>query len=214
MIGIKNWLSKWTVRKRLFALIYLILLGYFGCMVFVCATFIFQKKTSPASQQATDPQRTSEFTEQLKRPGGPVRIIIPQINVDAFVENVGITSSGAMEAPKNTFDVGWFVFGPHPGEEGSAVIAGHFNTEKGEPGVFNELQKLKNGDNIYVIDDQGITTTFVVRKSQGYDPGYADEVFSSNDGTHLNLITCEGFWDEAKQSYSKRLVVFADLGQS
>jgi hypothetical protein len=33
----------------------------------------------------------------------------------------------------------------------------------------------------------------------------------SNDKAHLNLITCDGVWDVTKKSYSKRLVVFADI---
>jgi hypothetical protein len=52
---------------------------------------------------------------------------------------------------------------------------------------------------------------FVVRESRTYNPGYAEEVFSANDGAHLNLVTCDGVWDGAKKSYSKRLVIFADI---
>ncbi len=142
----------------------------------------------------------------------PVRLVIPSINVDATVEDVGVTAGGAMDTPTNTVDVGWYQFGISPGEIGSAVISGHLDTNKGEFGVFNNLDKLKPGDKIYVINDQDVTNTFVVRESKTYDPGYADEVFSSNDGgIHLNLVTCDGIWDKNKKGYSKRLVVFADL---
>jgi hypothetical protein len=37
-----------------------------------------------------------------------------------------------------------------------------------------------------------------------------DEIFNKTDGSHLNLITCSGIWDNAKKRYSHRLVVFAD----
>jgi hypothetical protein len=52
----------------------------------------------------------------------------------------------------------------------------------------------------------------VVREIQRYDPNAdASSVFSSNDGkSHLNLITCEGIWDEVSQSYPQRLVIFTD----
>lgn len=116
-----------------------------------------------------------------------------------------------MEVPSNIADVGWFKLGSKPGEKGSAVIAGHFNGPNGETGVFADLFKLKEGDRMYIEDDQGKSLTFVVRESRLYDPGYADEVFSKSDGAHLNLITCDGTWDGDKKSYSKRLVVFADL---
>ncbi len=58
-----------------------------------------------------------------------------------------------------------------------------------------------------------MSATFVVVKKQIFDSGYADEVFSRNDGAYLNLITCDGLWDGVKKSYSKRLVVFSDVIQ-
>jgi LPXTG-site transpeptidase (sortase) family protein len=107
--------------------------------------------------------------------------------------------------------VGWFEPGPRPGEIGSAVIAGHVDGESGEPAVFTNLYKLKEGDKLYIEDDKGGSIAFVVRESRTYDPGYADEVFIQNDNAHLNLITCDGVWDGVKKSYSKRLVVFTDI---
>lgn len=142
--------------------------------------------------------------------GLPVRLIIPAINVNASIQQVGITSKGEMEVPSNSVDVGWFKFGERPGEKGSAVIAGHFDGKNGEAGVFTDLDKLKEGDKVYIEDDKGISIAFVVQESRTYDPGYADDVFSSSDGVYLNLITCDGVWDGVKKSYSKRLVVFTE----
>ncbi|MDO8429231.1 MAG: class F sortase [Candidatus Daviesbacteria bacterium] len=142
--------------------------------------------------------------------GFPVRLKIPSINVNATIQHVGLTPKREMEVPSNIVDVGWFKPGVLPGEKGSAVIAGHLNGENGEAGVFTNLNKLKPGDKLYVEDNKGATTVFVVSKSRIYDSGFADEVFSKRDGTHLNLITCDGIWDGAKKSYNKRLVVFAD----
>ncbi len=143
----------------------------------------------------------------------PMRLVIPAINVNANIQNTGITSKGVMETPNNAVDAGWFDLGPRPGEKGSAVIAGHFDGKNGEAGVFTNLNKLKPGDKLYVQDYKGASTTFTVSGNRIYDPGYADEVFSSNDGTHLNLITCDGVWDGDLKSYSKRLVVFTDITQ-
>ncbi len=142
----------------------------------------------------------------------PVRLIIPTINVNTNIQHLGITTSGEMEIPSNAVDVGWFKLGPHPGEIGNAVIAGHFNGENDEAGVFANLYKLKKGDRVYVKSNKGITVTFIVRETRLYDPGLAGEVFSLNDEiAHLNLVTCDGVWDGVKKSYSKRLVVFADI---
>lgn len=144
--------------------------------------------------------------------GLPVRLTIPAINVNAAIQSVGVTDKGEMDVPSNTVDVGWFRLGTLPGEKGSAVIDGHFDGENGEAAVFANLYKLKKGDKLYIKDNKGESTTFVVRESRTYNVGYAEDVFSSNDGgSHLNLITCDGVWDGVKKSYAKRLVVFADL---
>lgn len=144
--------------------------------------------------------------------GLPIRLKIPGINVDAAIEQVGLTAGGAMDVPKNQNNVAWYSLGQRPGEIGSAVIAGHFDWKNGLPAVFYRLDKLQKGDKIYVEDDRGATITFVVRESRNYDPkADASDVFISNDGkSHLNLITCEGIWSKAANSYSKRLVVFSD----
>jgi LPXTG-site transpeptidase (sortase) family protein len=146
-------------------------------------------------------------------PGLPVRLRIPSINVNAAVQRVGVTPTGDMGVPSNAVDVAWFYPGPRPGEKGSAVLAGHFDGESGEAGVFFDLYKLKKGDTLYIEDEKGASISFVVRESGIYNPGYAEKVFSANDTAHLNLVTCDGVWDGATKSYSKRLVVFADIVQ-
>jgi len=161
------------------------------------------KSVSPRLSQGTGVSEAS--------PGLPMRLKIPSLKVDAAIEDVGVTPGGAMAAPGNTVQVGWFKLGPRPGEKGSAVIAGHLDGIHGEAGVFIDLYKLKKGDKLYIEDDKGKSMTFVVQESRTYNPGYAEEVFSSNDGAHLNLVTCDGAWDGTIKSYSKRLVVFTDI---
>lgn len=148
---------------------------------------------------------------EKEKQGMPKRLIIPKIGVDTAIQYVGVEDSGEMETPTNTVDVGWFSLGPRPGEKGSAVIAGHFNGKDGSAAVFNDLDKLREGDKIYVQDDEGEYIVFVVKESHMYDPGFAEEVFSSVSGSSLNLITCDGVWNDAKKSFSKRLVVFSDI---
>ena len=64
--------------------------------------------------------------------GFPVRLRIPSINVDAPVEYVGLTPDGAMDVPKERANVAWFNLGPRPGENNSAVIAGHYGRKMGK----------------------------------------------------------------------------------
>lgn len=145
-------------------------------------------------------------------PGLPVRLTIPIINVNAVIEYVGLTSAGLMGVPKGPNNVAWYDPGPRPGEIGSAVIDGHSGWKDAIPAVFDNLYKLRTGDKIYIENEKGVTTTFVVREIRTYDPkADASEVFGSSDGkAHLNLITCEGVWDPVSKSSSRRLVIFTD----
>ncbi|MFA6519579.1 MAG: class F sortase [Candidatus Paceibacterota bacterium] len=142
----------------------------------------------------------------------PVRLKIPAIQVDAAIEHLGLAPDGAMDTPKGPSDVAWFDKGTLPGENGSAVIAGHFGWKDNIPAVFDNLSTLRKGDKLYVENDKGELTTFVVRESRLFgENGNAAEVFNSSDGkAHLNLITCEGVWNKETKSYSERLVVFTD----
>ncbi len=155
---------------------------------------------------------TATQNPEKARLGLPVHLKIPKINIDASVEYVGVTPDGAMDVPKDITHVGWFDLGPRPGENGSSVIAGHYGWKNNMPSVFDNLYKLHKGDKIYIEDDKGATISFVVRASRRYDPKEnASDVFDSPDGKpHLNLITCEGVWNNVFKSYSKRLVVFTD----
>lgn len=184
---------------------------FIGCVFFAAFFFFFYLKNRMGSDLAPFP--VDESVQKQISSGFPVRLKIPVINVDAAVEFVGLTPDGAMGAPKGGRNVGWFDSGPYPGENGSAVIDGHFGRWKnGEGSVFDDLNRLKKGDRLYVEDDKGITTTFVVRETRSFDPNAdATDVFSSgSDGAHLNLITCEGVWNKDSKSYSQRLVIFAD----
>lgn len=173
--------------------------------------FLLQSHGRNMASSIQTPQNILGIQDSTVSRGVPVRLTIPAINVNANIQSVGVTQSGDMEVPDNAIDVGWFKVGPHPGEKGSGVIAGHVDGENGEAGVFANLNMIKKGEKVYVKNDKGMTITFTVRESRVYDPGYAEDVFSSNDGAHLNLITCDGIWDGEKKSFSKRLVVFTDI---
>jgi LPXTG-site transpeptidase (sortase) family protein len=153
----------------------------------------------------------------IRDPGGvpqglPVRLKIPSIGVNSAIEDALITPDGRMDITAGSVNVAWFAPGPHPGNEGSAVIAGHFGFDNNVPKVFLNLSKLKPGDKVYVEDDKGDTLAFVVRRTQSFDRNDdTTTVFTSGDGkAHLNLITCEGVWNQVNDSYPQRTVVFTD----
>ena len=143
--------------------------------------------------------------------GLPVRLKVPKLAVDAPVTYMGLTKSGAMDVPANIFDAGWYKHGTIPGNKGNAVLAGHVDGLKGQPGIFVDLHKLQKGDALQIIDSNNVMISFTVREARIYgqndQPG---EVFNASGAAHLNLITCTGAWDNARHSFRERLVVFAD----
>jgi LPXTG-site transpeptidase (sortase) family protein len=153
-----------------------------------------------------------QIIQEVKSIGTPARLKIPVIGVDAVVIPVGLTSDGAMDVPKGPDEVAWFNLGDRPGEIGTAVMTGHYGWKNNLPAVFDNLHKLEVGDKIIAEDENGVSTTFIVREIRIYDKdASAPEVFGSEDGKeYLNLITCTGDWNKVDKSFSERLVVFAE----
>lgn len=149
-------------------------------------------------------------TQPVSKPGLPLRLNIPILNINTSIQYVNLTPEGLMDVPSNYTDVAWYEAGNRPGEIGSAVIAGHYGTVDS---VFNDLNKLKKGDELNIENDQGETISFIVNKIENYKADDdASKVFFSTDGqSHLNLITCEGAWNKATKSYPSRLIIFADM---
>ncbi len=117
-----------------------------------------------------------------------------------------------MDIPSTGHEIGWFEPGFLPGAQGNAVMAGHLDTELGETAVFWELRTLKAGDTVEVVRADGTIKKFIVTHQTTYDAQNApmQELFGNSTGAHLNLITCNGAWQQDLQTYDKRLVVFTD----
>jgi LPXTG-site transpeptidase (sortase) family protein len=171
----------------------------------------FHRKQAVPNYSITSLQAASPTPAGTINRGLPSQLVIPKLNIMAKVVYMGLTKNKDMETPTNIHDVGWYKYGAIPGNKGTAVMAGHLDGLKGEPGVFGDLDKLQRGDSFSVIDSKKQSTHFVVRKIQSYRyDEHADEVFGSTGGVHLNLITCTGAWDRTQHRFAQRLVVFAD----
>ncbi len=172
---------------------------------------------TPTARPANTPRSTNTpatgSTGNQRIAADPARFVIdtPAIKVNAPVEYVGLTAERAMEAPKGWWNVGWYERGAKPGEQGNAVIAGHLDSDSG-PAVFWQLDKIRVGDEVRVVDVQGSTIRFRVREIQVYynEDAPLTKIFGSSDGAHLNLITCDGFFDQNAGIYDRRLVVYTD----
>jgi sortase (surface protein transpeptidase) len=185
-------------------------------------------RTAPGSTEATldllrsiDPavlasaHEHGDDTEHATRdhPNGidPARIVIPAIDVEADVIDLGLEDDGTMEVPTDFAQTGWFDRGPKPGRVGPAVIAGHVDDRTG-PAVFFRLSELEPGDEIEVRSDDGEVVVFAVRETQQHpkDAFPTEDVYSGTPGPELRLITCSGEFDQGERSYRDNTIVFAE----
>src|SRR5687768_6405146 len=56
----------------------------------------------------------------------PVRLEISKLSVDVPVIAAGLTRDNVMDIGDDAVKTAWYKLGPKPGEQGSAVIAGHY----------------------------------------------------------------------------------------
>lgn len=143
----------------------------------------------------------------------PQTLTIPKIGVHTNVEYVAHDQNGRMDVPQNFMNVGWYRLGAKVGEKGSAVLAGHLDTQTGAPAIFYNLNQLVEGDEVIVTGQDGTELKYKVVGSKIYDISNAplEEIFAQEDKERLNLITCDGIWDVNIRNYTKRLVVFTEL---
>ncbi len=143
----------------------------------------------------------------------PVRITIPALKIDTFVEQIGERADGSMATPTNPSNVAWYSYGAIPGENGNVVMAGHLDRADGSPAAFWNLAELKTGDEVIVYDSIQTAYHYTVTDQQSYPYNKAplDQIFGFDLVSQLNLITCRGNWDRNRQTYSQRLVVYTEL---
>lgn len=187
-------------------------MGFTFFVVALCMVLIFSNYTHTEQNNA---QRVGEkyiYLDEQVKPGIPIRLRIPKINIDVPIESLGLTALGAVDVTDNPINVAWFNLGPRPGEGGLSIISGHSGWKNQIPAVFDNLYKLEIVDKVYIEDENEKTITFVVRKFHTYSPtDDTSDVFISGDRIgHVNLITCTGSWNKNQKSPNDRFVVFTD----
>ena len=138
----------------------------------------------------------------------PVRVIIPSIKLDTSIVSVGLNAKGEMDVPSGkTKNVGWYEDGTVPGELGSAVLDAHVFA------AFARLRELKEGADVYVVENNGNKLHFKVTFRKVYP--LADvplkRLFLTKDAKMLNLITCAGSLTRNRSTYDHRLIVYTTL---
>jgi sortase (surface protein transpeptidase) len=139
----------------------------------------------------------------------PVRLRIPQLQLEAGVQPVGVDTRGNMAAPNRPGAVAWYARGPAPGASGDAVFAGHLDSPDG-PAIFWNLGLLRPGDAVIVDLGDGSSVRFrVTGLSIVPNSDQPAELFAIDGPPRLSLVTCAGAWDTLRQTYAQRLIVDA-----
>lgn len=168
---------------------------------------------SPALPTDKKPKDKNYVANYAVAPLLPRTITIPAANVSqSRVMPMGTDKDGAMEAPKTTYDAGWYTSSARPGEIGAVVIDGHVLGD-GSPGIFGKIKNLKAGDAITIERGDHKQLKYQVQKVETVPVNKVDmakllvSVDTSKPG--LNLITCGGKFDPKTIHFDSRTVVYA-----
>jgi sortase (surface protein transpeptidase) len=116
-----------------------------------------------------------------------------------------------MATPSTPESVGWYRYGPVPGDPGDAVIDGHLDSATG-PAVFWRLGRLRPGDEIVVdLPGRGMRVFRVDGLTTVPYTAHPSGLFATSGTPRLSLITCAGPFDPLSRTYAQRLIVGATL---
>ena len=140
----------------------------------------------------------------------PVRLLIPDLDLDTRLIELGQRRDLTVEVPSDPDRAGWFHPGTVPGAIGSSVILGHVDSPQG-PAVFADLSALEPGARVEVTLDDGSAVVFAVRSVRTYanEDFPARRVYGSHGRSELNLVTCGGVYDASRGGYQSNAVVNA-----
>lgn len=178
----------------------------------VLGVFALQESLTGTARSRFDGTASTIVQPVLRHDAAPVRLRIAAVGIDAPVVPVGVRDDGLMDIPPSAHTVGWFAPGYRPGEAGNAVLAGHLDRESGRPAVFWDLRRLRPGDIVELERADGSVLRYRVthRKTYAIRDVPMNDIFGSHMGSRLNLVTCNGAWQEQLATYNRRLVVYTE----
>ncbi len=149
----------------------------------------------------------------VTNPEDPRYIRIPDLGLMARVKNLGIDSSGAVDAPGNINDAGWYNGSARPGGEyGSSLVLGHVSGWTA-PGIFKKVDSLKPGSVIEIEKGSGERIQYMVKQTRSVKVDQIDmsEILTPDNPNEaeLNLMTCSGKYNRETDTYEERLVIQA-----
>lgn len=142
----------------------------------------------------------------------PRAIYIHKIGLSARILPMSVGNDGALQAPANIYDTGWYTGSVRPGETGAMLIDAHASGGTVNA-AFDKLHKLMAGDIITLETGDGTQYNYKVAAAETSPKDEVDmqKVLLPYDNAQqgLNLITCTGTFTKDYTTMSDRLVVYA-----
>lgn len=209
------------VRRALLGLAPLASAVLGAVLVVLLSRGVFSDEGSPAREVKVVPTATATGlpapTTVPPSEAPPVRLSIPEIDVDAALEPQVVEANGVMPDPSGPEVVAVYdVSAYHPGQEhrpgfgGNAILSGHVDYIRYGPAVFWDLSELEPGDEVEVLLEDGTAYRYAVVWNERWSIAEVpwERVFEVNGRDAVTLITCAGSWDGAE--YSDRRGVRAE----
>ncbi len=172
-----------------------------------------EPRSLPVDVPEEAPPTESDYVSHVVAADEPRYLQIPSLGVKARVLSLGLTATGAFDAPKNIFDTGWYTASSKPGVGAGAVLIDGHSTGLTKEGVFTRLGTLVAGQKIVITRGDGSVISYSVVKVQKLPKDQVDMsslLLSQNPKKQgLNLITCSGSFNQRDFSFSERTLVYA-----
>ena len=168
------------------------------------------EKEHAAASTATESKRYS-LADYKVASDMPRAMYITKLNMSGRILPMGL-KDGAVDAPKNAYDAGWYTGSAKPGTPGAALFDGHAS-ETGGFGLFGNLHKLSQGDVITVEMGDGTKYDYEIIGKERVAKESVDmpKALQVQGGAEqgATFITCAGKWIEAEQTLSERILLYA-----
>lgn len=168
------------------------------------------KEQGGSATTASESKRYS-LADYKVAPDMPRAIYIQKLNMSGRILPMGL-KDGAVDAPKNAYDAGWYTGSAKPGTAGAALFDGHAS-ETGGFGLFGNLHKLADGQVITIEMGDGTKYDYEIigRDKVPKDSVDMTKALQTQGGVEqgATFITCAGTWIESEQTLSDRILLYA-----
>jgi len=170
-----------------------------GLILFAFGIYLVWERVSPQRVSFESPppaQEGSLMAGSLSVEGKPKVIKIPSIQKELDIIPSQIVGNRWEDTKRG---VSYLATSPIPGEVGNSVLYGH-----NYPNLLKDLTKVKTGDEIIIVFENGGERKFIVNFTQEVGANQSS-ILNPTEDKRITLYTCSGFLD------SKRFVVTAIL---